>query len=75
MRLNSQKEFWKRLTLSAVFLFIGWSLAHHFVIIMGGQWPDRSIVGYVFECYELIGGTVALGILVSLFRRSNERRR
>jgi hypothetical protein len=73
IKLNSAKEFWKRAALSSVFLFVGWSLAHHFVITMGGTWPDKSIVGYLIEFYDMIGGTVALGIILSLFRNTNRR--
>jgi hypothetical protein len=73
IRINSQREFWKRVALSSIFLFIGWSLSHHFVVEMGGTWPDRSIVGYAIRFYDMIGGTVALGIIVSLFRRTDRR--
>jgi hypothetical protein len=72
-RVETAKVFGQKLLFIIGGVLLGWSLAHHFVYIMGGAWPDRSVVAYIFECYGYLGGATGLAIIVSLFRKVNRR--
>ena len=74
IRRNSVKETSKRFGFIIVGIIAGWGIAHHFVVVMGGQWPDKSIMGYLLTFADIPGATVIIGILISLFRRHQTRK-
>ena len=74
MRLNSPFEILKRFVQGFVGLVLGFMVAHHFVNVGGGVWPDLSIIGYLFQVWELPGGAAVVMFLLSLFSRKEKRR-
>jgi hypothetical protein len=74
MRLNSFAEINKRFWLVMAGVILGWMIAHHFVIVQGGAWPDKSILGYMLRVWEIPGLGAGIGILISLFSRRKKRR-
>ena len=74
IKRNSVKEISKRYGLFLLGIIAGWSIAHHFTIHMGGQWPDASVFGYLLTFGDVPGLTVLAGLLFSFFRKHQTRR-
>ena len=74
IRRNSLKETSKRYGLFLLGVGAGWSIAHHFVINMGGAWPNASLFGYLLTFGSVPGAMTLVGLLFSLFRKHQVRK-